>query len=277
VSTTTKVILGVVAALALVAGVVAFSVLRPPAEASRPIEAVPIAADTAAPAAQPTAAPAAPEPTAAPAQPTAAPEATAAPTQPVAATAPATAAPAQPTTAAAERVFSIVPEESEVRFIIDEVLNNAPFTVVGTTDQVAGQIAVDPQDPAKSRVGVIQVNARTLATDSQFRDRALKNRILTTDQYEFITFEPTALNGLPPSGQVGQSYSFQMTGNLTIRDVTREVTFDVTVTPMSDSRLEGTATTTVLYPDFGLTIPRVPSVASVEDEVRLELDFVAVS
>lgn len=209
---------------------------------------------TSAPAAEPTAAPAAPAATAADAQPTAA---------------PAAAAPA------GETIFEIVPEESQVRFVIDEVLNNAPTTVVGVTNQVAGQIAVDPSDPTRSRVGVIQVNARTLATDNDFRNRAIANRILTTDQYEFITFEPTTISGLPSAGEVGQPYSFQLTGDLTIRDVTREVTFDVTVTPVAADRIEGTAVSTVRYADFGLTIPSVPSVASVEDEVRLELEFVA--
>jgi polyisoprenoid-binding protein YceI len=257
-----KLILGGVAAVVLIAGVVLFTFLRPPAEASRPIEAVPLAT-------------AAPTQAAAPAQPTAQPTAAPAATDAPAAIA-APAATEAPTAApAAETIFEIVPAESQARFIIDEVLNNAPFTVVGVTDQVAGQLAVDPADPTRSRVGVIQVNARTLATDNEFRNRAIKNRILSTDQYEFITFEPTAISGLPSAGAVGQPYSFQITGNLTIRDVTREVTFDVTATPVSATRLEGTAQTTVLYADFGLSIPSVPSVASVEDEVRLEIDFVA--
>jgi polyisoprenoid-binding protein YceI len=263
VSNTTKLILGIVAAVAVVAvGLVAFSVLRPPAQATAPIQAIPLT--TAAPTVA--AAPAATEAPATAAPPTEAPATAAAPTE-----APATAAAAP----AAETIFRIVPEESEVRFIIDEVLNNNPVTVVGATNQVAGEIAVNTADPSQSRVGTIQVNARTLATDNDFRNRAIANRILTTDQYEFITFEPTALSGLPASGAIGESYSFQMTGNLTIRDVTREVTFDVTVTPSAPGRLEGTAVSTVRYPDFGLAIPSVPQVASVEEDVRLELQFVA--
>ena len=243
-SNTMKLVLGLIAALVLVVGVVAFSVLRTPAEATAPLEAVPLA--TALPAA-----------TAAPAAATAAPEATAAPV------------------AASPAVFQILQEESEVRFIIDEVLNNAPKTVIGATNQVAGEIAVDPADPSQSRVGIIQVNARTLATDNDFRDRAIKNAILGTDQFELITFEPTALTGLPAAGVVGEPFSFQMAGMLTVRDVTREVTFDVTLTPVSETRLEGTAISIIRYADFGLSIPSVPSVASVADEVRLEIDFVA--
>lgn len=171
--------------------------------------------------------------------------------------------------------MQIVQEQSEARFVIDEVLNNAPFTVVGTTNQVAGEIAVDAQNPSATQVGVIQVNARTLATDSQFRDRAIKNRILSTDTYEFVTFTPKQLVGLPASGTVGETYTFQIVGDLTIRDITREATFDVTVTPTSDTSLEGTAQTIIRYADYGITIPQVRQVASVSDEVRLEIEFVA--
>ncbi len=124
-------------------------------------------------------------------------------------------------------------------------------------------------------MGTIQINARTLTTDNDFRNRAIKNRILQTDQYEFITFTPTQIVGLPQTGAVGQSYTFQIVGDLTIRDVTRQVTFDVTATPVSETRLEGTARATIRYADYGLTIPQVRQVASVADQVRLEIDFVA--
>lgn len=259
------VLIGIVVAIAI-GGALTFSVLRPPAEATAPITAIPLAASTA-PSSSPSV------------------EATTAPTTETAETATAAASPASSPTAEAtaapaaeaqEIIAQIVPEESEARFIIDEVLNNAPKTVVGTTNQVAGEIAVNPSDPSQSRVGTIQVNARTLATDSNFRDRAIKNQILNTDAYEFVTFTPKQLVGLPPQVATGQSYTFQIVGDLTIRDVTREVTFDVTATPVSDARLEGTATTTIRYADYGISIPQVRQVASVADEVRLEIDFVAV-
>ncbi len=247
-------------ALVLIAGGLAYTVLRTPAEASGPIEAIPLATSTAAPSAD--------NPTT-----QATTEAATATTETSATGAPAT----TPTSATASEpvVMQIVQAESEARFIIDEVLNNAPTTVVGTTDQVAGEIAVDPNDPSQSRVGIIQVNARTLTTDNEFRNRAIKNQILQTDQYEFITFTPREIIGLPQSGAVGQTYTFQIVGDLTIRDVSREVTFDVTVTPVSESRLEGSASTTIRYADFGITIPQVRQVASVDEDVRLEIDFVA--
>lgn len=174
-------------------------------------------------------------------------------------------------------IFEIIPTASEARFLIDEVLKGDPVTVVGTTDQVAGQFAIDIADPTTAQVGPILVNARTLTTDNEFRNRALKNRILLTDNYEFVLFTPMNITGLPASVTPGMPYTFQMVGNLTITDMTRQVTFDVTVTPVSATRMEGTATTSFLYTDFELAIPDSPSVDTVEDTVRLEFDFAAES
>jgi len=172
-------------------------------------------------------------------------------------------------------VFEIVQAESEARFMLGELLRGEPTTVIGVTDQVAGEIAVDPNDPARTQVGVIKINARTLATDSDMRNRAIGNRILQTGDYEFITFTPTSISGMPASVAVGESFSFQVTGSLTIRDISHETTFEVTVTPASEMRLEGLATATIARADYNLTIPNVPSVADVDEEVLLELEFVA--
>ncbi len=172
-------------------------------------------------------------------------------------------------------IFEIVQAESEARFLIDEVLQGDPTTVVGATDQAAGQFAVNPNDLASIQVGIIQINTRTLATNNQYRNRAIKNRILLTDNYEFVTFTPTEIIGLPERGAVGEPLTFQLVGELQVTDVTRPVTFEVTAVATSDTRIEGTAKTTILYPDFELFIPDSPSVDTVDDEVRLELDFVA--
>jgi len=172
-------------------------------------------------------------------------------------------------------IFEIVPAKTEARFYINEVLRGDPITVVGATDQVAGQFALNPADLSTAEVGIVQVNARTLATDNNFRNRAIKNRILLTDDHEFITFTPTGVVGLPETAAVGQTFTFQIEGGLSITDVTRPTTFEVTATAISDMQIEATATTSFLYTDFELFIPDAPAVDTVDDEVRLEVDFVA--
>lgn len=176
------------------------------------------------------------------------------------------------------RVFSIVQDESEVRFLIDEVLRGADFTVVGVTDQVAGDISVNAADPAASSIGLIRINARTLATDNGNRNRALRTFILKSaeDEFEFAEFETRELAGLPESVTVGEPFDLQILGELRIAGALQELTFDASITLETEERLSGTARSSLRHADLGLTIPDVPFVSSVDEEVRLEIDFVAV-
>ena len=174
-------------------------------------------------------------------------------------------------------VYQIVPEQSKVSFTISEDLNGSPNTVVGTTSLVAGQVALNPQDLSQTQVGAIQVDARGLATDSNRRNGAIRNFILNSDQYEYITFTCKSITGLTGAGQASQPYTFQMTGDLKIRDVPQSVTFDVTAQGTSLTQISGTAKATVNRSDYNLTIPSVPNVANVGEQVALQIDFAATS
>lgn len=178
---------------------------------------------------------------------------------------------------AAAVLYRIVSDESLVTFSIFERLRGIDTTVLGTTDQVGGDILVDFGAPANSRVGEIVINARSLATDNNFRNGALRTEILESanDAYEFITFTPTSIEGLPEALAVGEELTFQIVGDLKIRDIVQSVTFEVTATAVSEERLEGVATATVTRTQFNLTIPNVPGVTDVADDVPLEIRFVA--
>ena len=175
------------------------------------------------------------------------------------------------------QVFRISQDESQASFTIDEVLNGADKTVVGTTGEVAGDIKIDLNAPAASEMGQIRINARTLQTDSSRRDGAISRFILQSGQEdnEFIEFQPTALNSLPESANIGDTVEFQVVGDLTVSGTTQEVIFDATVDLASADQINGSAQTTVMYADFNLSIPSVPQVASVADEVILGIKFVA--
>jgi polyisoprenoid-binding protein YceI len=172
-------------------------------------------------------------------------------------------------------VFQISQSDSKAQFTIYEELMGKPNNVVGVTSQVAGQIGVNLNDLSTTKVGEIQVDARTLATDSNMRNRMIQNRILNTGNYEYVTFTPTQISGLSGSAKIGQSIQFQITGNLTIQDVTKPATFDVTAQAVSNSQISGKATATIQRSDYNLQIPNVPQVANVGEQVALEIDFVA--
>ncbi|MGB9754534.1 MAG: polyisoprenoid-binding protein [Roseiflexus castenholzii] len=268
-----RLFLGAAAALiVLIAGFWIFdSVSGDTQPASGPMTAIPINA-------QPTSAP---EPTTAPADPA---PATPTETTPVATASPAPVAPTEAPTAPPAGVapnqvirYQIVADESKVSFRIAEDLRGQRIEAIGTTNQVAGEFAINPSDLTTAQIGVIRVNARTFATDSGNRDRAIRNFILNTDQYEFITFTPTAIEGLSGSGALNEPFTFTIRGDLTIRDITRPVAFEATVRAESAERLVGVATTTVKRSDYNLQIPSVPFVANVSDDVVLTIEFVALA
>ncbi|MCY4621815.1 MAG: YceI family protein, partial [bacterium] len=84
-------------------------------------------------------------------------------------------------------LYRIDKAESSVSFEIDEILNGNPFRVVGVTTEVAGEVLIDFDDPTASQLGTIVINVRTFATDSGFRDRAIRGPILgsSRDENEF--------------------------------------------------------------------------------------------
>lgn len=184
-----------------------------------------------------------------------------------------TPAPAAP--APRQRVFQIDPDGSTAQFNIDEVLRGEPKTVIGSTDQVAGQFGMLGSSLSTVTVGPVLVNARTFMTDNKFRDRSIKNKILKTDDYEYIRFEPTGVEGIPETASPGEEFTFQVTGNLTITDVTHPVTFQMRARFVTDNEIEGLGKTSFPYTDFNLYIPKPPVVASVADTVHLEVKFQA--
>lgn len=169
--------------------------------------------------------------------------------------------------------FVLVPEKSEARFRVREQLANVslPSDAIGKTREFTGTLVVKSDGTIVSPDSKFVVDIGTLATDRPQRDNFIKRSVLQTNQYPTAVFVPTQVAGLPsPLPQSGQ-VSFKLTGDLTIRNVTKPVTWDVTAS-VQGNQVTGQATTAFKFGDFSLTQPRVPVVLSIEDNIKLELD-----
>ncbi len=176
-------------------------------------------------------------------------------------------------------LYEVVAGESVAQFVIGEVLRGQQNTVVGSTDQIDGSLALG-FSAASVEIGEFVINLRNIRTDDEMRDRTIRTMILETnrDEFEFSTFVPSAVSGVPASFSVGDSLDLRVSGALTVRDVTADVTFDMLLNIRSEREIEGTASTVILWDDFDITIPYVGGdsiVASVEDEVELRMEFIA--
>mgnify|MGYP005843931967 CR=1 FL=1 len=212
-------------------------------------------------------APAAAAPTEAPA-----PTEAAAPTE-----APAADAPAASESSGTARAFVIVPSESQVAYAVNEQFLRdgiRDFTAIGVTQEVEGTVTFDPANPQKSSVGPLTINISTFKSDDERRDNAIRDRWLESARFPLATFTPTSIEGLPESYTEGEEITIQITGDLTVRDVTKPVTFETTGV-IAGNEMRGTATTNILMTDFGFDPPSILNVLRAENGVAITFDFVA--
>ena len=184
-------------------------------------------------------------------------------------------APAQEPAAPDGATVFALSEGTIARYKVEEVLANTGFKIAtGETTDVAGSIAFDADGNVVADGSRIAVQAATLRTDSNRRDGYVRDRTLFTDTYPEVVFQPTSVDGLPASiADASGPVEFTITGNLTVRDQTREVTWDAMAEFPGDGTATGLASVMFTFEDFGMDKPRVAIVVSVEDEILLELDF----
>jgi polyisoprenoid-binding protein YceI len=123
----------------------------------------------------------------------------------------------------------------------------------------------------------ITFDVATLSSDQRDRDNFIKNDTLQVRQFQTAQFVPTKTSGLALPMPASGTFTFTLTGNMTIRGKTKEVIFDVTAKrDGSDLTATATANPSWKFGDFGMTAPSVPfRVVSVTDEIRAAIDIVA--
>jgi polyisoprenoid-binding protein YceI len=176
------------------------------------------------------------------------------------------------------RVFHIDPSQSEVRYEVGETFfdqNNRFAVAVGRTQGISGDITVDLDRPASSQLSEIIIDVSQFTSDETRRDNFIRRNGLQSALFPLARFVPTAIDGFPDELAAGHEASFTVHGDLTVRDVTRPVTWQVTARQDGD-RITGSAETQILMSDFGVGPIRISFLAT-EDAVRLVFDFVAVA
>lgn len=202
-----------------------------------------------------------------------APTATAQPTAPAPT---ATASPTPTAQASGGVTFTVSSGSKAVVRVTEQLADRKDLSdAVLTSDKVSGEFTLLPNGTFTPSSKIV-VDLTALASDSRQRDNFIKNDTLGTRQFPEATFVPAKVEGLtlplPASGDL----AFKLAGQMTIRGVTKDVTFDVKAT-RNGADLTSTANVTPAFQfgTFGMTQPRVFSVLSIKDEIRLEVQLVA--
>lgn len=171
--------------------------------------------------------------------------------------------------------FSIWPNAAEAAetFAIDPVHSGAVFRVMhlkvspiyGIFSDVSGTVALDSENGAHSKVSV-KIAVESLDTGNEKRDEHLEGPdFFNRAEFPFLTFESTKIR------KTGGN-KFELTGPVTIRGVSKEITasFQVTGTakgPKGELRKGGETVFVLKRSDFGIHF--MPEAIGDEVEVRL--------
>jgi len=144
--------------------------------------------------------------------------------------------------------------------------------VKGAFPAVKGTVEIDENDLSRSKVSVT-VDTASIDTNHAKRDEHLRSADFF-DVAKFPTMTFVSKKVLADGGELRQ-----VTGDLTIRDVTREVTLNVDELtpsikdPWGNTRRGATATAEINRKDFGLTWNKLLETGGVAvgDEVRIYL------
>lgn len=161
----------------------------------------------------------------------------------------------------------VVAEGSEVGYRIPEQLAGVDTEAVGRGTDIAGSFTVADAEVTEA---CIVVEVASITSDESMRDGQFRGRIMQTDQYPTATFavtEPIAVDQLPEVG--GDPITVTVTGDLTLRGVTNEVTFEAQV-QAGDAGIGVLGAIPVVFADYDIPDPS-GGPARVGDEGTLEL------
>ena len=150
--------------------------------------------------------------------------------------------------AAATSDWQIDPMHSSAQFAVKHL---AISTVRGAFTSVKGSVQLDDKDITKSSVDVT-IDVNSVDTRVAARDKDLRSdHFFDADHFPTMTFKSTKVEQVAPD-------KLKITGNLTIRGVTKEVALDVDgpsgpiKDPWGNQRMAINATTKINRQDFGV-------------------------
>lgn len=206
----------------------------------------------------------------------AAPSSTVAPTAVAATAAPAASATAA-TTAATTGMWTVSTASKATARVREQLVGvNLPSDAVLVATGATGTFVLK-DDGTFASDAKISFDLTTLASDNRQRDDFVKSDTLQTRQFPKAEFVPTKTTGLTLPMPASGEFTFKLTGQMTIKGKTKEVTFDVQA-KRAGNELTATATaaTAWKFSDFGMTAPSVAfRVVSIVDEIRVVVDLVA--
>lgn len=183
------------------------------------------------------------------------------------------------------RAFIVVPESSKALYRVDEEFLQGAVerlgkqlgfnTAVGFTQTLEGFLELSRDEVPQVVGGRIIVDLRTLKSDDRLRDERIQDQFLESNQFPIAEFVVTGVENYPTTYTEGEEVTFTLVGDMTIREITNEVKWEVTAVLEGDT-ITGSAFTSIMMVDFGFDPPEILGFIEAQDPARVEMEIMAV-
>jgi len=175
----------------------------------------------------------------------------------------------------AQTKWTVDPMHSFVNF---QVKHSGISFVDGSFKKFDGTIIASKADLTDAKIN-FTVDVASINTSVEMRDNHLKSDdFFNAEKYPKMTFVSTSFNKKPQKGakQMANSNTYYLTGDLTIRDVTKKVAFVVTYGGTAKDQQGNTkagfmATTTINRLDYNIKYD--PTGAGVAKDIKITLNL----
>jgi polyisoprenoid-binding protein YceI len=158
--------------------------------------------------------------------------------------------------------------ESRVYFTTKTSVQTVNFELI----KVMGTWDVNLSDPSKMTAEA-KAPLDMLSTGSASRDSDIRSaRYLNAAMHPEVTFKATKFEGVPAQWAPGETINFNMSGTLTIKGISKEVTFD-TKAIRNGAQLKLSTSSEVTFQNFGMQSPHLV-VVKTENDIPLSLQIV---
>jgi polyisoprenoid-binding protein YceI len=148
--------------------------------------------------------------------------------------------------------FQVNPGESEISASVAEPMAMIRGNAVGTFKVTKGEVQGDPSAIAGTGKVTLAIDAASYQTNSDSRDRDVKEKALEVGEFPTITFESTGISNVQSDGKAGTGL---LSGRLTLHGVTKDIEVPITVQLDGQGRLVSDGSYSFKFEEYGVKRP----------------------
>ncbi len=172
-----------------------------------------------------------------------------------------------------DSTWNLPKEISDQNTTINFTVDSTWHTVHGTTSELGGDVHLKSREDTSSVTAEIIIPVSSFNTHNQSRDEELLD-VMNQKEFPNVIFKANKLSGNCTPDIVKQNISCRdtLTGSLTIKDVTKDISIPLLITAKNDNFIV-TGKISFKWADYKVEDPSIFLVATVDPDVEINFEI----